>query len=256
MKGRLRSRRFTVLVLLLLCAAPRSVEAQQFVCSPIGPGDTASLLALRLAGDPDAAYTPAFQIRDPARRLFVPKSQYRRLSTDWQACVAAGTLKNTPVGYAPVVTWAEPPPPAPAPPADTMRNVALVALIASAALLMLMLIATVSDALRPRPIPPVMRRAGEEFVTAFARPLVDASSSAPPIQVQMRFVRRAQQLEISIAPGAGRRYPNLVDHRTNVEYDVHRVMALLGSHFVVSDPLRAEGRWVVVPIRERQTGGK
>jgi hypothetical protein len=104
-----------------------------------------------------------------------------------------------------------------------------------------------------------MRRAGEQFVIAFARPLIDPSSSVPPIQARLRFIRRTQQLEISIAPGAGRRYPNLVDHKRNVEYDVNRVMRVLGNHFVKSDRLRAAGKWVVVPIRladVKQTGAK
>jgi hypothetical protein len=114
---------------------------------------------------------------------------------------------------------------------------------------MLLIGAAVADSLAPRPIPPVMQRAGEAFLSAFARPLIDSSSRVPPIQARLRFVRRAQQLEISIAPGAGRRYPNLVDHKRNVEYDVNRVMRLLGTHVVVSDGLRAAGKWVVVPIR-------
>ena len=124
---------------------------------------------------------------------------------------------------------------------------------------MLLICAAVAGLLAPRPIPPVMQRAGEEFVIAFARPLIDSSSGVSPIQARLRFIRRAQQLEISIAPGAGRRYPNLVDHKRNVEYDVNRVMRVLGTHFVMSDRLRAAGKWVVVPIRLadlKQTGAK
>ena len=124
---------------------------------------------------------------------------------------------------------------------------------------MLLICAAVGHSLAPRPIPPVMQRAGEEFVIAFARPLIDSSSGVSPIQARLRFIRRAQQLEISIAPGTGRRYPNLVDHKRNVEYDVNRVMRVLGTHFVVSDRLRAAGQWVVVPIRLadlKQTGAK
>jgi hypothetical protein len=94
-----------------------------------------------------------------------------------------------------------------------------------------------------------MRRAGEEFVSAFARPLSDSSSRAAPIHARLRFVRRKQQLEVFIAPGPGRRYPNLADHKRNVEYDVTRVMRLLGTDFVVSDRLRRRRRWVVVSIR-------
>jgi hypothetical protein len=273
-------------VLLLLCAAPAIAEAQQFVCWPIVAGDTVSRLARRLTGDPGAVYSHAFQIRDPARQMFVPKSQYRRgLSTDWQACVARGLI-TVPLAYAPVVASAVPavapagpsititpaplaitsrplaitsPPPAPAPSDRSQDDLLFIAKIGSAVSLIVLLCAIVADSLARRPLPPVMQRAGEAFVVAFAGPLIDLSSGGPPIQARLRFVRRAQQLEISIAPRAGRRYPNLVDHKRNVEYDVQRVMRVLGPHFVVSDRLRAEGKWVVVPIRLadlKQTGAK
>ncbi|HET9371684.1 MAG TPA: hypothetical protein VFO19_15590 [Vicinamibacterales bacterium] len=112
--------------------------------------------------------------------------------------------------------------------------------------------------LAPRPVPAALRRAGEDFVNAFAQPLVDSSSAAPPIRTRLRFIRQGQ-LEISIAPGAGRRYPNLVDHKRNVEYDVRRVMRIVGAHVVVSDRLRASGKWVRVRIRlahQEQAGGR
>jgi hypothetical protein len=285
MDGTLRNRRLPTVVLLLLCAAPPCAEAQQFVCWPIVRGDTASSLARQLTGDRGAVYSHAFQIRDPARQMFVPKSQYHRgLSTHWQACVAMGPLTSIPLAYAPVVASSVPavPPGGPAitstplaitsaPPAITSAPAALapsdgwrdnfvfIAMVGSLVLLMLLICLAVGNSLVPRPIPPVMQRAGEEFIVAFARPLIDSSSSDPPIQARLRFVRRAQQLEISIAPGAGRRYPNLVDHKRNVEYDVNRVMRALGSHFVVSDRLRAAGKWVVVQIRLadlKQTGVK
>ena len=291
MDGTLRNRRLPTVVLLLLCAAPPSVEAQQFVCWPIVRGDTPSRLARQLTGNPAAVYSLAFQIRDPARQMFVPKSQYRRgLSPQWQACVAIGPVRSMPLAYAPVVASAVPAvapaepaitstpllissaplavtsaPPALASSDGSQDDFVLVAKIGSAVLLvlglllMLWICAAVGRSLTPRPIPPVMQRAGEVFVVAFSRPLIDSSSSGPPIQSRLRFIRRAQQLEISIAPGAGRRYPNLVDHRRNVEYDVNRVMRVLGTHFVVSDRLRAAGKWVVVPIRLadlKQTGAK
>jgi hypothetical protein len=286
MDGTLRNRRLPAAVLLLLCAAPPGAEAQQFVCWPIVPGDTVSRLARRLTGDPGAVYSHAFQIRDPARQMFVPKSQYRRgLSTDWQACVARG-LVTVPLAYAPVVASALPAvasagpavapaepaititaipltistsPPARAPAAESQDDLVFIAKIGSALSLLLLICAVVADSLARRPIPPVMQRAGEAFVVSFAGPLIDLSSGDPPIQARLRFVRRAQRLEISIAPRAGRRYPNLVDHKRNVEYDVNRVMRVLGPHFVVSDRLRAEGKWVVVPIRLadlKQTGAK
>jgi hypothetical protein len=292
MDGTLRNRRLPAVVLLLLCAAPPCAEAQQFVCYAIVRGDTPSRLARQLTGDAAAVYTHVFQIRDPARQMFVPKSQYRRgLSTHWQACVAIGPVKSMPLAYAPVVALAAPAvapagpaitsaplaitparpaitsaplpitsaPPALAPLEGSQDDFVFIAKIGSAVLLILFICAAVGDSLAPRPIPPVMQRAGEEFVIAFARPLIDSSSRVSPIQARLQFIRRAQQLEISIAPGAGRRYPNLVDHKRNVEYDVDRVMRGLGTHFVVSDRLRAAGKWVVVPIRLadlKQTGAK
>lgn len=246
-----RNRRFPAVVLLLLCAAPSSAEAQQFVCWPIVRGDTASGLARQLTGNAGSAYSDAFQIRDPSRRMFVPKSHYRRLSTDWEACVARGPvtdlpltdepapIKSSPLSDTPVVSLA----------AASQVDVTFAAKAAAALLLMLLTFAVVADHMAARRIPPAMQRAGEEFISAFARPLIDPSSRVPPIAVRLRFVRHAQQLEISIAPGEGRRYPNLVDHKRNVEYDVHRVIGLLGTRVVVSDRLRATGKWVVVPIR-------
>ena len=99
----LRYRRLAAVVVLLVCAVPSRVDAQQFVCGPIARGDTASSLARRLTGNAALAYTHGFQILDPARRMFVPKSQYRRLRTEWQACIATAPLTSTPSAYAPVI---------------------------------------------------------------------------------------------------------------------------------------------------------
>src|SRR5262245_54603298 len=189
MDGTLRSRRLPTVVLLLLCAAPPCVEAQQFVCSPIGRGDTASRLARRLIGNSAAAYSPAFQILDPARPMFVPKSHYRRLSTLWQACVEIGPVRRAPLASAPVVPVAAPAVASAGPvitaaplavrsarpfptPSGRSRDdvVALIAISASAVLWMLLLYAAVYS-LAPHRIPPDMQLAGERFVTAFARPL-------------------------------------------------------------------------------------
>ena len=259
-------RRLPAVVLLLLCVAPTCVQAQQFVCWPIAQGDTALELSRRLTGDAAKAYSHAFQIRDPVRRMFVPKSRYRHLSTDWQACVAKGQVSTPPRAYAPDVAEAAPLVPEepritsaslgtmqaslPAAPAGRSGvDTIFAARAAGLFLLMLSIVAAVAASLPPHPIPPLMQRAGEQFVTAFARPLSDPSSGAPPIHARLRFVPRRQQLEISIAPGPGRRYPNLVDHKKNVEYDVTRVMRLLGSHFAMGDRVRTAGKWVVVPIR-------
>ncbi len=269
MNGTLDRRLFPTVVFLLVCVTPICAHAQQFVCWPIAQGDTAARLSLRLTGSAAATYTDAFQIRDPARKMFVPKSRYRRLSTDWQACVAKGPLTSPPRVFAPVVALGAATVPEDAPITSTplattsashpiaRASVSPVDFVFSSFatragvffLVFFIVSAVAVGSFRPRPIPPLLQRAGDEFLAAFARPLIDSSSSAPPIRARLKFVRRKQQLEISIAPGPGRRYPNLVDHKSNMEYDVARVMRLLGKHFVVGDRLRRAGKWVVVPIR-------
>jgi hypothetical protein len=263
MEGTMRSPRLPAVLLLLLCALPSRAAAQQFVCWPIAAGDTASSLARRLTGNADAAYGLAFQIRDPERRMFVPKSHYQRLRSDWQACVAQALAPKTPVVYAPVVALAASAMVPDRPIAITPRSLASAPLslaradrmltsvpfaAAIVAVVLIVLFSAVAGLLTPRPIPPSVRRAGENFVTVFAQPLIDPSSGAPPIQARLQFVRRTQQLEIFIAPGPGHRYPNLADHKMNVEYDVDRVMRVLGN-CVVSKPPRADGKWVVVTLR-------
>jgi len=262
MDGIVRSPRLAAIVLLLLCALPCQLDAQQFVCSAIAPGEGASSVARRLTGKAAAAYDHAFQIRDPARRMFVPKSQYQRLQSDWQACVASGPVRSAPAASAPAVELA----PVAEAPAVTSMPLALVtqpltlahadrtpfavpvAPTIGGGVLLIILVVAGAGSLARRSIPPSIRRIGEDFVTVFARPLMDASSAMPPIQTRLRFLRRKHQLEIFLAPGPGHRYPNLSDHKRNVEYDVDRVIRVLGN-YALSHPPRAAGKWVVVTIR-------
>lgn len=280
MDGRLRPGRrlaaVSLLLLLIVCAAPAAALAQQFVCRPIVRGDTVSRLALQLTGNARAAYTHAFQIRDPARRMFVPKSQYRRpLRTHWEACVAVEPI-DAPLALAPLVAAGSPTaipesavtpapvtlaaaPSVPGPTGGSKYGMVYVATIGSVVVATVLIGAALGGSLASRPIPPELQRVGEEFVVAFARPLIDSSSTIAPIHARLRFIEHAGQLEISIAPGPGRRYPNLIDHKKNVEYDVRRVVRELGAGVVLSDRLRAAGKWVVVPVRlaeQIQTGAK
>ena len=91
----LRYRRLAAVAVLLVCAVPSRVDAQQFVCWPIAAGDSASSLARRLTGNAAAAYGFAFQIRDPARRMFVPKSHYQHLEIGLAGLRRAGTGPRT-----------------------------------------------------------------------------------------------------------------------------------------------------------------
>jgi hypothetical protein len=71
-----------------------------------------------------------------------------------------------------------------------------------------------------------------------------------PLKSRVRRARRGR-FEILLAPGEGRRYPNLTDHKRNVEYDVGRVLSALDDpDFVVGD-LYTHSEWVVVPFQTR-----
>ena len=133
----------------------------------------------------------------------MPKSTVRTSHPDWHACVARDFLERPPSGGHRLA----------APASIAGQHGACVRDGLGVSLMLF----TGSMVYRSRGGPSHsarMQRAGEEFVIAFARPLIDPSSGVPPIQARLRFIRRAGQLEISIAPGAGRRYPNLVDHKT------------------------------------------
>ena len=252
-----RSHCLSMVVFLALCGGSVPAEAQQFACWPIVRGDTASSLARRLTGTAANTYSEAFQIRDPARQQFVPKSQYSRLSTNWRACVARDLVKSG--VRAPELAPAAAPPAAPSATSQaassavlsavTQYHVGFAVTFGAAVSLMLLMISAVSSYAAGRPMPPALQRAGEDFLKAFATPLVDPTSAVPPIAGHLRFIRRKQRLEICIAPHGGRRYPNLSDHKTNVFYDVHRVIGIMGAHRIVCDRLHAEGPWVVVSIR-------
>ena len=92
-------------------------------------------------------------------------------------------------------------------------------------------------------------RCGERFVLEFARPLVQVRPKEPVLEARLRVRPYRWQVEVMLAPCGGRPYPNLVDHKQNVEYDVERVLRALEDQRFVRGPLYAQGRWVVVPLR-------
>lgn len=93
-----------------------------------------------------------------------------------------------------------------------------------------------------------MKQFGQTFVREFQRPLLQPDRPERPIQSQLRAIPDRRRLEILLAPAAGRRYPNLSDHRTNVAYDVTRVLELLNDRRFVCGSVYSQGSWVVVPF--------
>jgi hypothetical protein len=103
-----------------------------------------------------------------------------------------------------------------------------------------------------------LQRFGERFVQEFARPLVRMRRE-PAIEARLRVRPHRARVEVLLAPRGGRNYPNLVDHKQNVEYDVERVLRVLKDQRFEHGPLYAQGRWVVVPlhlqVNPKQAGG-
>jgi hypothetical protein len=89
---------------------------------------------------------------------------------------------------------------------------------------------------------------GRAFLSDFERPLRVEGVADRPVDARIRFLPRQRRLDILLAPGSGRRYPNLDDHKRNLEYDVRRIAHDLRNHPFVPSAPRAEGKWVVIPF--------
>ena len=100
----------------------------------------------------------------------------------------------------------------------------------------------------------VMQHFATRFVQEFERPLV-WSDADRPLRSRVRYSARRGRLDILLAPGKGRRYPNLSDHKKNMEYDVARVVHALADQSFVNGAPYTQAGWVVVPFQFK-TGPK
>jgi hypothetical protein len=97
----------------------------------------------------------------------------------------------------------------------------------------------------------VMRQFAHRVVREFERPLIQQHAAEHAVKSRLRVSPRRARLDILLAPGRGRRYPNLSDHRKNVEYDVARVLHALADESFACGPLYVQAGWVVVPFQFR-----
>lgn len=224
--------------------------ANRLTCFPIRAGDTAARLAERFTGDIHNRQQPWFQIVNTATRSVLPKSRYDDIVPGWRVCVAAEMLRPgllqthfVPVASASVAAvqssaggaaW----------PTDFRLLLWMIPVVMAGSGVGAAWAWRRADDRRVRVA--ILRGFGERFVHEFARPLC-RNATQPPIHSRLRLTNRS--IEILIAPAGGRTYPNLADHVKNVEYDVDRVLRLLGEDSVITGPLYAEGRWVVIPCR-------
>ena len=251
-----------LVVLLVVTAASSPALGQRLACASIRPGETAATVARRVTGDARNRYESWFQILDPTTSRFVGKAHYDHIRAGWQACVVhepAPTsprrgLADTPVAVRIQEAF------------DTLARaiggldstfVVWVVLVIAIAIASSGVDEYAAD--RQRTIE-AMHRFGESFIREFERPLTEQDDPGRPIESRLRASATRRRLEILLAPRDGKRYPNLSDHRKNVEYDVTRILQRLRDQPFVCSPLYARGRWVVVPfqfqVSARQAGGR
>jgi hypothetical protein len=256
-------------IVLTLAAGPSAAFAESLACYAVQRGDTASRLAKRITGDASNEYQPWFDIVD-VRGRSVPKSQYDRVRSGWRACVVEKTTEGRRLKAGQLVTdeparQVEPtasplPVNAPGMIQDVFRP-SLVALrtslnvdpthiwLGTAVVVPVLGFLILGGYVRRRSTSTIfMSQFAYLFVREFERPLLQHPAE-PAMRAQFRVSPYRARLEICLAPGNGRRYPNLSDHRKNVEYDVNRVLSALADESFVCGRLHMREGWVVVPFR-------
>ncbi|HVQ17352.1 MAG TPA: hypothetical protein VMS40_27300 [Vicinamibacterales bacterium] len=281
---------WSALIVVMLVAFATDTFAQP-VCHAIRRGESAAEAARRTTGNARNAYRAWFQIMNASSR-FVPKSQYDRIHAGWRACVVpairsrssnanhleepeAANVSEVPSGSAVAKVLAAPTALASADAGDgagdrsqraasgvfrRLGGVDLTRLWLCAAIVVSWLgWLIVDDYLARRETASiVVRYFVDRFVDEFERPLVRYDVEERPVRSRLRCGARLKRFDILLAPGEGRRYPNLSDHKKNVEYDVARVMHVLGDESFASGAPYMEAGWTVVPfqftVRPQQSG--
>jgi hypothetical protein len=209
-------------------------------------------------------YQPSFQIMDASSR-FVPKSQYDRIRRGWRACIVKERVESRvePAARVETLEAAEVPlasqqtVAADIVPSPGSVDLTFVWLGAAVVLPLVGWKALDNYASRRKTSLIVMKHFAHRFVREFERPLIQHRAERP-VRSLVRLSPVRSRLDILLAPGEGRRYPNLADHKKNVEYDVVRILRVLGDDSFVRDPLYTQEGWVVVPFRfkmsRKQTG--
>ena len=238
-----------LLIVLMLGALPTDAFAQSPACQSIERGESAVQAAQRLTGNGQNAYQEWFQIMNRSSK-FVPKSQYDRIGAGWRACVMQPASKTLPsnakyVEAAPTAGVIRSSATSPVfPKSSPRRRRSSFRRLVGDDLTMLWLCVVIavswsgwwiadSHLARRQTASIVVQSFVDRFVDEFERPLVRYDAGERPVRSRLRLRARRSRFDILLAPREGRRYPNLSDHKKNVEYDVARVM-----HALADDSLR------------------
>ena len=237
-------------LVLLFVAASGDAAAQQFVCNTIRQGDTAAHLALRLTNSAHNMHQPWFQILDPTISRFVPKDAYDAIRPGWKVCIARDTATSRPTQQKAVPS--DRARPATIPLFDRLAAMDLTyAWMMAVAILTPLLASVVATKYldRRRAMLDSMVGFAIAFVREFGRPLPRRHAADQPIKARMRCAPYRARLDILLAPNNGHSYPNVSDHRKNLEYDIERVLRLMPHEpFICGEPYK-RGDWVVIPFQ-------
>jgi hypothetical protein len=236
----------------------------RLTCYPIRPGETAARLAQRFTGNAHNRHQAWFQIVNPRTETFIPKSHYGLIQAEWHVCVATEMLRRGRARPRDHVVASGPPVLLRTSGAQQQTAIDLSVLwwaapllLVASSLVLAWVVAGKYIGARQASLA-TMRGFGDKFISEFERPLFCRGAGERSVKSRLRFAPRRHTVEVLLAPADGRTYPNLFDHRKNVEYDVERVLHLLRDAPFTNGPLYAEGSWVVIPFRletDRQQEG-
>lgn len=228
----------TALPVMFVLMGGTALASEPFLCRPIQPGQTVEQAAHWLTGRADRAYDDRFKVVDPATSRVVAKAQYDRVRPGWLACVVDAHMATSPM---------------PGVRRSRTATVARIAYGAGAGFLATLLGLVVAQrySRKTRSTVEQMNRFGDKFLREFGRPLGGDGRSEPPLRCRVRPLPHRDRMEIFIAPGCGHQYPNLSDHRKNVEYDIDRITRALRDDSFVSREPYSHGSWVVIPFERK-----
>ena len=237
-------------LVLLFMAAPSDASAQQFVCSSVRHGDTAARLALRLTNSTESRYAPWFQILDPTTSRFVSKAAYDSIRPGWKVCIAQNEAASWPKRQIAIPLDHAKPKPGPlfARPAAIVSEYAWMMALAILAPLFATPVAKKYLEKR-RAMLDSMSRFAAVFVREFTQPLPRQHSTDQPVRARLQCAPYRARLEILLAPNTGHSYPNLSDHKKNLEYDIERVLRLVPDQTFIRGEAYPRGDWVVIPFQ-------
>ena len=227
-----------------------AAAAPRYICYTVMPGDTVTAIAARLTSGARNWRDPGFQIFDPLRARFIPKTHYSHIQSGWHACLGEALLRPSAVPRSQdPVTASEAGLSIPASSQSrALTRWSWLTLLCSLAAMAGLLVSM--RAQRTNVSGRVLEGFGNAFIREFERPLIEERGARTAVlRTQLGMNARRGSLDVRLAPIEGRTYPNLADHRMNVEYDVQRVIAVLNDPRFILGPLDTRGEWVTIPFR-------